>query len=254
MAFIGKLLIVVHGALSLAVLAWAFGIFTNRIDWNTPPVEAGQEGSPGLYAQQDAKVKQYNEAVDKAYTRWSGNLLQVQALENERYPRRAYYAEQLQLVKGGANAAGQRVQNPVRVQILAPNGYLDVRPNAQRPIFHVRDEKKTGDGTGVPAKAIDDYITQMAKYVEDIEASQVRNAQAIAEREKLNLEIVGKPPMKGLRTLLNEQQLIHDQAIAEDAYVVGFVTNREAEFGLLKKRRDAMSDRMKELDSKDPRR
>jgi hypothetical protein len=250
MAFIGKLLIVVHGALSLAVLAWAFGIFTNRIDWNTPPAVAGKETTPGLYARQDAKVKEYNEAANKAYTRWSGNLSQVQLLENERYPRRAFYAEQLQLVKTGQNAAGQRVQNPVRVQVTAPNGFLNAAPNAQRPIFLVRDEKKTGDGTGVAAKPIDQYVTEMTKYVEDIEASQTRNSQAIAEREKLNLEIVGKAPMKGLRTLLNEQQLIHDQAIAEDVYVEGFVTNREAEFGLLKKRRDAMTDRMKELDPK----
>jgi hypothetical protein len=246
MAFIGKLLVVVHGALSLAVLAWAIGIFTNRIDWNTPPVEAGKESSPGLYAKQEAKAKEYSEAVDKAYTRWSGNLLRVQMLEGERYPRRAFYAEQLQLVRTG-ELNGKPVANPVRVLVTAPNGYLDVRPNAQRPVFNVRDEKKTGDGTGVPSKSIAQYDREMAKMVEDIQASQMRNAQAIAERDKLNLEIVGRPGMKGLRTLLREQQTIHDQAVAEDVYVVGFVTNREAEFGLLKKRRDAMTARMDEL-------
>jgi hypothetical protein len=252
MAFIGKLLVIVHGLLSLTVLAWVVGVFTNRIDWNTPPAVAGKEATPGLYARQDAKAKEYGEAVAKAYTRWSGNLSQVLILESERYPRRAYYSDQLELVKSGTRGA-QAVQNPVRVQVLAPNGFLDVRPQTQRPIFMVRDEKKTGDGTGVAAKSIAQYDREMTKYVEDIQASQTRNSQAIAEREKLNLEIVGKPPMKGLRTLLNEQQLIHDQAVAEDVYVVGFVTNREAEFGLLKKRRDAMTERMKELD-KDPRR
>ena len=53
--------------------------------------------------------------------------------------------------------------------------------------------------------------------------------------------------VKGLRTLINEQKNIMDQAEAEDRYVAVFVTNREAEFGLFKKRRDAMQARAAEL-------
>ena len=53
--------------------------------------------------------------------------------------------------------------------------------------------------------------------------------------------------VKGLRTLINEQKLMSDQAEAEDRYASVFVTNREAEFGLFKKRRDAMLGRVEEL-------
>jgi hypothetical protein len=88
--------------------------------------------------------------------------------------------------------------------------------------------------------------------VEDIQASQVKSAKAIAERDKLNDDIVGhtQPTLKkGLRTLLLEQVTFKERAEREETYVTGFVTNREAEFGLLKKRRDAMLDRMEELKS-----
>ena len=52
-----------------------------------------------------------------------------------------------------------------------------------------------------------------------------------------------------MRQLINEQKNIEDQAKAEDVYVNDAVTNREAEFGLLKKRRDALVARKNELGS-----
>ena len=38
----------------------------------------------GVFARQKARADEYNVAVDRAYTRWSGNLAQVQLLEQER--------------------------------------------------------------------------------------------------------------------------------------------------------------------------
>ena len=80
----------------------------------------------------------------------------------------------------------------------------------------------------------------------------VARQQLQTDRDKLNRESVGvKDPLaKGLRQLINEQKEIEDQAIAEDAYIINSVTNREAEFGLLKKRRDALVQRKAELDGK----
>ena len=94
------------------------------------------------------------------------------------------------------------------------------------------------------------YERKMARLVEDIKASQVRNDQAIVERDTLNREIIGSQQAKGLRRRYNEQVEIMDRAQAEDQYVATFVTNREAEFGLLKKRRDALTGRMEELNKK----
>ena len=260
MSTLGKVLVLVHGALSLTVLAWAIGVFTNRIDWNNPPAEAGKESTPGLYARQDAKATEHNAAIDRSYTRWTTNLNQVAVLEAERYPRRSYYIITLDLMERGTpNTMIGQPPNQVKVAVpvqdiypYAPNGFLDVprdrfgnldltRAFARKP-FYVRPN--------IAAQSVAMYDKEMAKLVQDIKESQVKSNQAIVEREKLNKEIVGvtQPTLiKGLRTLINEQKTIEDNANAEDRYTAVFVTNREAEFGLFKKRRDAMQARIAEL-------
>ena len=259
MSTIGKVLVLLHGAAAITVLAWAIGVASNRIHWNTPPAEGGKGSEPGLYDRQKALAAEYNVAVDRSYTRWTGNLNQVLVLEAERYPRRAFYQTHLYVMQSGALPDGKGgftpVPNPVQ-NVLAPgpNGFLNVQRNQQGgldmvralafPPYEVRP--------GVPAKSVVQYTQEMARFVEDIKASQARSAQFIVEREKLNREIVGvtQPTLvKGLRQLINEQKNIIDQAEAEDRYVSVFVTNREAEFGLFKKRRDAMQGRVAELNA-----
>lgn len=252
MGFIGKVLVVLHGALAVAVLAWALGVYTHRVNWNTPPTQAGKEPpGPGLFDRQKDKAAEYNVAVDRSYTRWTTNIDQVKALEGERYPRRAFYAVELELVRSGNGPDKKAVPNPVRELVTDPaTGFLDVRPTAQRKPLMVREGTMAGGG-GVAAKAISQYVVDIDKAVDDIKASQKKNQTAIDEREKLNREIVGvtdPTPIKGLRTQLAEQKVIEDQANFESTYVTGFVTNREAEFGLLKKRRDAMQARMTQLE------
>jgi len=243
MGFIGKIMVLVHGALAIAVFTWAAGVYTQRIHWNPPPPKEGKEATPGIYDKQKAAADQYNIMTDKAYTRWSGNLNQVAVLEAERYPRRNFYQGQLELVRSGAlTPGGMAVAEPVQELVPAPNGFLDIRNPTGRKASEVRP--------GVAADSIIGYERKMVKLVEDIKASQKQNEDASTEREKLNREIVGvtQPTVvKGLRTLLLEQKTIYDKAHGEDMYVVNFVTNREAEFGLLRKRRDAMSGRMDEL-------
>jgi hypothetical protein len=241
MSTLGKILVIVHAALALAVLTWALGVYTHRIQWNNPP--AGATEPEGIFAKQKARAEEFNVGVDRAYTRWSGNLAQVQALDLERYPRRSFYGSQIHLAETGT-INGKSVANPVQELVNAGNGFLNLQPTGRKP-FEVRP--------GVPALAAVQYQQLMNRLVEDIKASQTRNAEAIAEREKLNREIIGTTNgmvVKGLRRRLDEQILINDQALAEDQYVATFVTNREAEFGLLKKRRDALTARMGELTGK----
>jgi hypothetical protein len=239
-SFVGKALVIIHAAMSIGVLAWAIGVAAHRIHWNNPPTPSGGTQQEGIYAKQQAKATEYSDAAKRAYSRWSGNLGQVQQLELERYPRRAFYAQKLEMVKTGLFNK-QPVQNPVQQLVYAPNGYIDISKPAGGPPVEVR--------AGVAAVAQDSYVQALTKLIQDTEASQVRNAQAIVDREKLNKEIVGvkDPPTKGLRQLINEQKNIEDQAKAEDVYVNDAVTNREAEFGLLKKRRDALAARKIEL-------
>lgn len=243
MAFIGKLLVVVHAAASLTVLTWAFGIYTQRIDWNNPKPREGQAARSGLYEQQKAQADLFNTNANKAYYRWASNLNQVEALERERFPRRDFYQKELDTIRRGTGTLKELAIDP-------RTGFLDISPTAARKDFIVRESKMSGDPTGVLAQSIATYENMMKKTLEDIEASIARNQKAIEERDQLNREIIDvTDPVfrKGLRTLIAEQQEIRDAATAENAYVAGFVTNREAEFGLLRKRRDAMLARIDEI-------
>ena len=56
MSTIGKVLVLLHGAAAITVLAWAIGVTTNRIHWNTPPAEGGKDTGPGLYDRQKAQA------------------------------------------------------------------------------------------------------------------------------------------------------------------------------------------------------
>ena len=41
MGNLGRVLVLLHGALSIGVLAWAIGVYSQRINWNNPPASAG---------------------------------------------------------------------------------------------------------------------------------------------------------------------------------------------------------------------
>src|SRR5262245_21125357 len=239
MGTLGRVLIILHGAASIAVLAWALGVSTQKLKW-----QSVNKDDPGRFDRQKDKPDEYSRAADRALNRWSSNYATVQQLEGERFPRRAFFEGQKFLVVNG-HLGKDPVPNPVQQLQNAPNGFLDIRQPVGRPPVEVRP--------GVAARSISQYQKDMAKMVQDIRASEVQNEKAIADRDAFNKEIAGETePMrkKGLRQFINEQQTIEERANVEATYVTGFATNREAEFGLLKKRRDAMTARMEELKDK----
>ncbi len=245
MGNLGKVLVLVHGAVSIGLLAWAFGVYTQRIAWTTA---SDKKDTPGIFEKQAARVKELGTTADRAYTRWSGNLARIKNLEGERYPRRTFYSIQLYMVEYGTAWDAQKmavvnVPRPVQQLQTARNGYLDITNPFNRPPVEVRP--------GVPLDSVAGYTTKSKQFVADILASQKLNADAITARAALTNEIVGvtNPKLvKGLRLLISEQKIIEEQATIEETYSGDFVTNREADFGLLKKRRDAMTARIAELD------
>jgi len=249
MATLGKILVIVFAALSLAVLTWSFGVYTQRIRFT----ETAKDSTPGIFKVQREKTAELSANADRAFVRWSGNLGTVSNLEQqERYPRRAFYAIDLYLIRYGEwfNPKARQVEKvaePVQVLVFAPNRYLDI----SKPVGRPPELSRVG---GAPLDCVVTHDAKMAKLATDIDARHLENETAITERKKLNDEIVGirEPKLiKGLRQLISEQKTIEEQANMEDTYAADFVTNREAEFGLLKKRRDAMTARMEELE-RDP--
>lgn len=231
MAFLGKLLVMLHAVLSIGMLTWAVGVYTQRIKWKSADKE-----DPGVFDRQQVKQDALKDAMNRAYFRWTGNYGSVVIFENERSPRRDYYAARLKEVESGTADPS--------VIVLATDpatGFLNVRGGQRVPV-------KSPGGTNL--KSIAGYEIDIKKTYEDITASQKENTAALAARALINNEITGvtKPKVsKGLRQQINEQKLIEDEANLEIIYIEGFTTIREAEFGLLKKRKDALDVRTAEL-------
>jgi hypothetical protein len=240
MGTLGKMLVVVFGAASIGVFAWSFAVYTQRIAWTS-----ASKDTPGVLDKQKERVADYSRNVDRALNRWSGNLATVQVLEAEKFPRRSFYGNQLNIARTGlmSNAMGQTVKVPEPIQqlVTAANGFLDIRQFVGRPPVVVNDK---------PLNSIEGYRTLMNQIEQDIVASRNANVTHLADREKLNTEIVGElapRKVKGLRELITEQRLIETNAGYQDISESDMATNWEADFGLLKKRRDGMRARLDEL-------
>lgn len=239
MGMLGKFLVMVHSVLSLGMLTWAIGVYTHKINWKSP-----NKDNPGVFDRQSSRFDDMKLAMNQSYYRWTGAYAGVLQLESERFPRRAFYIGQLNLLQFGAlTPGGQEVEPAVQELVVDPRtGYLDItKPTGRKAI------PAQGGGS---LRSVVAHDRAMNKLYEDIRASQIRNVKLQADREVLNKEIIGvtKPALiKGLRQQINEQKLMEDEANLEITYVDGFSTIREAEFGLLKKRRDALTLRMAEL-------
>jgi hypothetical protein len=237
MGKLGKVLVLVHGAVSIALLAWAIGIYTQRVKWTST-----DKSDPGVFDQHTVRAAELQSGVEKSYTRWSGNLFTVLNLDNERFNRRGFYPGQLNMLVTG-QFGGMDVPNPVQELVNGPNGYLDIRQPTGRPAMQ---------SSGQNLRNITQYYTLMQQQYVAFDMSQKKSRQYQADREELNKKIVGTegpPPTKGLRLLLTEQRTMEDAAVAQERYDTTYLVNLEAEFGLLKKRRDALTVRMKELDT-----
>ncbi len=233
MGFIGKMLVMFHAVLSIGMLTWAIGVYTQKINWKSADKE-----DPGVFDRQQAKAEDLTGAMNRAYYRWTSNYGSVVLFEAQRFPRRSFYTTQLTLVQNGPDTS------PAVLQLTTDpaTGFLNVDPRVAR--------KPVAAPSGANAKSITGYEADIKQTYLDIDASQKENSKALTDRELVNNEVTGvtKPKLiKGLRQQINEQKLIEDEANLEVLYVGGFTTIREAEFGLLKKRRDALTVRMAEL-------
>lgn len=240
---IGRGLLLLHAMISIGMLAWSLGIYTNRIKFKTGSTEA-----PGVIDASEIRLEDMKIAANRSYTRWTTNVLTVANLEQERFARRIFYVGQLNLVKTGSLAPGQpALPTPVQQLVVNPrNGYLDISNPTGRPAIDVRTTPR------VTAKSLVAYDKELVVLADSIVKAQAESARLLGERKKLNDEISGptEPPIfKGLRQLVAEQQDIIENAGKELDYVTNNVTNREAEFGLLKKRRNALLNRKMELET-----
>ncbi len=240
MGFLAKSMILLHGLVALVAFTFTLILYVNRPNWKS--VENGPKGRIDAATETLRAQEPFAKA---AFTNVTGTVLTVQQLEQERYPRREFYDSQLSLVEDGTLGKGQPKIKGAVVQELESNnanGFLNISKKTGRKPVQFR--------TGEDAKSLVEYRDLIDSSIKQIASVQDSIKIVNDERTKVNEEIVGTvdPFTKGLRARLREQELIAENATAESTYLDTFVTNSEADSGLIRKRYNGLMLRMQELD------
>jgi len=243
MTKLGKWLVFINLTLSLIFLAWAVGIYTNQVHWNTPPSEGGQRVQ-GLIEELNGEIKQLVDARTSADERWHTAGVLVRALEDERPRRNAFYATALRSVRQGDVP---QIQPPVRQLVVAPNGAVDVRI-ANWPPFQI---------DGQPALSVAGYNNALKERAAQIDDTHKQVTAIIGETEKLTRQINGVDPpgggervtaeQKGLRVVLATEQDVAARLRLEQEYLRSPITNFMIDNQLLQKRFTALKARLGEM-------
>src|SRR5438105_15341796 len=122
---IGKWLVFINVTLSLIFLAGALGLYTNHVNWATPPSDGGQRVQ-GMVDELKAEIQTLVAAREAAEDGWHKGGQLVRALEGERPRRQEYYAALLRSVRQGDVAD---IKPPVQQLEFAQSGALVLKRN-----------------------------------------------------------------------------------------------------------------------------
>jgi hypothetical protein len=239
MGFIGKLFILLFGASSLLCLIWATVIYTQKMDFIPPKQDSGsKEKAVSRVEKAMARTKELNVASNRAYTRWAQEFDDVVNLEIERFQRREFYKGQLEMLYTGMVDG---MKQPIQTLVVdETTGLLPFdKPTGRDPILV----------KGKPLETLNFYFVRLQKAGEDMQRLTADIRKIIADHAKSTIAMNGQkePPIKGLRTRIQEQEEIEAAAIAEALYLDDYITNRTADAELFTKRRDSLQARVEEL-------
>ena len=93
MTLFGKVLVLVNLGLSVAMAAWAIGVYTQRIDWSTNKGTADK--APGELVKRQERLRQLTDTHGFATLRWRDAVAGVSAVEKKRWQDQLWYAAEL---------------------------------------------------------------------------------------------------------------------------------------------------------------
>lgn len=220
---LGKILVMLFGALSLMFLAWAFAL------WHEPP------GWPPIVKERSAAVTKAYSARDQALVLFTDAAKNVRELDQQRGTAQKWYADQLRMMENG--------KDPTPVKLLAYEaGRLKIDKTGKPTLGEAVPEP----GTGKPLQSLDYYLRESSATWATIQEHRKKIDDLIAEDKKLDTEINGPA---GLRVQLAGLQQRLRNALDEELYLRPLVYNRQVEGQLLSKRRQQLEARLKELGS-----
>jgi hypothetical protein len=237
MTFLGKLLVLLNLGLSWIFAAWALGLYTHRVDWAPRPKVAGapvsQAAEPSRIEELSGQIKAAYDFQAPAEVRYQANLAALQKLETQLAQQRAWYADQLHIIRTGQNLKGEDA--PV-LELTVNNGQLVLDPAGRQPIM-INDR---------PALSLNAYHKKIKDLQQEVDREQKEIAKLVQDFKKLTDQIAKE------QVLISDQQARLGRQKDEVKTLTPLLLNYTAEGELLKKRFESLSARLKELDQLPP--
>jgi hypothetical protein len=242
MTVFGKILVFVNLALSLMMATWAFGVWTNRIDFSNTPPKTDQ--SAGEYAKRAAEIDLLWAGLPSAETGWKDARRDLLREEAERVADRAWYHTEMDHLRNRASST-----IPARTVVYAAND----QPGAKRGLILI--DRNTGrptmapalDAAGGPLQSLAFYIDAEQKRLAELDQVQTKHEAQIAEAVDLTERLVGKPGVKGLQQRLVEERNKRAEIVLETELIQPLLVNAAVDVQLVSKRNNSLKARVEEL-------
>jgi hypothetical protein len=251
MTLLAKILVFVALALSFMMLAWAAGLYTNRIDWSNRKATTDQPA--GQLAERETRVKDGTAAVNLANARWHEALygndgkdkrpvtIGLLAWEQRRQTDRDFYTAVLKAADSGPDGKGGK-------EVIKRVATKDGRPLTDAgglPQLVDAERRKTGEeAKGEPLYCYDWYVKDLDRLTAEIVKAGAEQQKLAKQEEALTDQIIGP---KGVRQRIVDEQVKLARAEEEFKDVESRQTNSRVDTERLLLRRDQLERRIKEL-------
>jgi hypothetical protein len=242
MTVFGKILVMLNLALSLMLAAWAFGVWSDRIDFSN--TKASGERTAGEFARREAELASLWEGVRPAEAGWQLARADLRAQEKQRDSDLAWYYDQVQHLLGKPNPA-----EPVKVVVWADRddeklgvrrGQVALDPRTLRPVM-----APAKDAAGNPLLSLAAYDAEERKVLSSIDEVQNKFQKQVDQAIAYTEQLLGP---KGLQQrLLAEKGKLADVQ-AEEKLVRPLLVNTAVDSELVFKRQKSLEERVKELE------
>jgi hypothetical protein len=237
----GKFLVYTNLVLSLIFLAWALGLYMQRLDWapHKNILKGDITKESGIMYRLEQEVKQLGEASELAEKRYLKDSDALPEAENERLANQKYYKDRLSLGETGRDSEDKPVKPPVVELQRKPNSQMLVIDEKQQKALKSRDQD---------VQYFNYYKQEYDKLAKEIDNTQAEIEKLVEENKKLTEAIAGIPgKTRGLRGDLeanvNYKRLFED----EMAILKPLLVNQRINVEQQKRRLAELQGRYKEL-------
>jgi hypothetical protein len=196
---LGKILVLVNLVGAIVLLAWALGLYTNRVDWSKSP-EKGDKPK-GELLKREERIKQLAGALGTAEARYRSARTRLLSLEAQRPLNDKWYREQLAAVEFGA---GGKTDVPVLAPALKDGRPIPDPKNFGLPTMQPVYERASPPPPGKPQPLLTTawYTERLGVVHKETLGHQDRHQKAVEAASAATADIIGP---KGLRQRIADE-------------------------------------------------